>query len=163
MHFFCGSLQINLIEECIVFRKMRCPAVFFFKDAGIYAFRGVAVSIVLPVSGNFINKKQRQHFDALRTEACFFVEVLADGAADHFALYCKRLHIAPCLARLQVLFAAGDTQLQELVAFLHSDFPDAAVCIYFAPGSLFQIVAVDHRYFLPLDACGGLHVEFNAG
>ena len=40
----------------------------------------------------------------------FLIEVLPDGAADHFALHGELIHVAPGFSDLQVVLAAGHAQ-----------------------------------------------------
>ena len=76
------------------------PLEFILEDFGILPLDRVAFVIVLPVFGNFIDKKQRQYLDASASQAHFLVQVLLDGAADHLAGQRRFVYITISLARL---------------------------------------------------------------
>ena len=63
----------------------------------------------------------------LRTQALFLVEVLADGAANHFALDGESIHVAVGFAQPEKVLTAGYAQLDEFVVLFDADFANATV------------------------------------
>ena len=96
--FFGSTRQIHFREQTLIRRQFGGTPVFLFKDSGVVTLHGVTVGVVLTVFVHRIDEKQRQHFDTLRAQAFFLVQVFLDGAADHFPLHGQRVHIAVRLA-----------------------------------------------------------------
>ena len=75
-------------------------------------------------------------------QALFLVEVLADGAANHFALNGESIHVAVGFIQPEKVLTTGHAQFDEFVAFFDADFADVAVPVDRTFGDLFEIVAI---------------------
>ena len=142
MHLFGGMRQVNFTEQREVIRQLCRPAVLLLENAGIITLYRVSVTVVRAIFGNLINKEERKHFDALRTQTQLLVEMLLDGAANHLALNGKSIHISIRLARFQELLATGKAQLHKLPALFNTDFSNRTIGIDRPTGNHFEVITI---------------------
>ena len=131
VHLLCAVVEVDLAEQALVVRVLGETFVFFLEDGRVHAFHWIAVSVVLAITLDRIDEKERQHLDAHGAKALFLVQVLLDRAADHFALNRQRFHAAMDLTNAQVLLATWVAQLNELLAFGCVDFANAKAAVLF--------------------------------
>lgn len=110
-----------------------------------------------------IDEKQAEHLNSLRAQALLFVEVLADGAANHLALDSESIYIAVGFSQPEKVLATGYAQLDEFVAPFDANLANAAVVVDRTSGGLFEIVAILDHGFPPPDPSRRFDVEFDLG
>ena len=155
-------VEVDAAKEVCVFAAFAGLAVLLFKDLGKRPLLG-DLAFVVPVVGDVIDEKQREHLDALGPQQQLFVQVLGDGAADHLALYGKVLHVAPGLAAgLQFDFLARYLQLHDALAVDDFDGAHPAVGVHVAARGLVQLFAIVDPHFLALDPVRGSDIEHHS-
>lgn len=140
----------------------RPALVLFLENHRVLALHRIAFGIVLAVLVDGVDEEQAQHFHSQGPQALFLVQMFLDRAPDHFALDCRRIHIAPSLTGAQEDFAARHLQFHELVALGRADFTDADIGVQGATGFLLQIETVlNGNGIAPHHAGAVLPIHFN--
>ena len=163
VYFLGGAVQVNFGKQALKSRQPGSAPVFLFKNARVVAFDRLATFVVLAVALHRVNEEQRQHLDALGPQQCFFLQMLADGAANHLALHGQRIDVAVRLPQRQKGFAIGKAQLQKLAALGGVDLAHPKVAVNGALGGLLQIVPIAHGDFLAPDAVRRLDIQLHPG
>ena len=156
-----GSIRVYVREVGPVVGMSGEPPILFLEDAGVVALDGIPVGVGTAVAIHRVDEEQAEHLDPLRAQALLLVAMLADGAADHFALHGQRFHVAVCFAFPQEPFVAGHAKFDELVARLDPNLADAARAIHRALRHRFEIVAVLDRHRLAPHAALRFDVQFD--
>ena len=103
MHVFCSCIQINILEQGIVFRSPDELVIVPLENLSVNALAAVAFLIVISVVCDFVDKKQAEHLYPMFVEYEFLVEMFLYGFPDLLFFDSQIVYVSHSLADPQYL------------------------------------------------------------
>ena len=66
---FCGMRKVEFLKQCVVVRHCCCTPILLFKDACVFAFNGIPLTVIGTVFRYFVDEEERENLDAVGAAA----------------------------------------------------------------------------------------------